>query len=184
MKKLLSLAALASIFVASQASAVSYNDYDILAGDGLAIAGGDSHSEWFNISVSDGGAFDNVGYDSSKETIVSASVRFIVGALGFGHRYYDVDLGSDDFVSGSFYTFFAGGADETGPVLGGALLALDSTGALQYTVTNNGSKSFSLVAAKLNATAEAKSVPDSGATLALFGFGMLGLVGLRRRFSK
>ncbi len=191
MKKLLSFAAIASLFLASQASAITYNDYDIFDGDGIAIAGkGGSHTGTFDIVNWDGGLLDNVGYNSGAEDIVSAVARFAVGGLGFGKRYYDINIGAEDFASGSFSMFFVGGTGESGDVVGNALLTLSATGAVDYTITNNSSKSkktFSLAWAKLDVETRkggGNAVPDTGSSLALLGLGLLGLVGLRRRFSK
>ena len=187
MKKLVSLISFcAALAATTSVSAISYNDYDILPGDGLVITAGNQYSEWFDITTSDGGLLDNVGYNPGTEQIVSATARFILGALGFQNRYFDIDLAGSDFVSGSFATFIVGGADETEPVTGLALLALDANGALQYTVTNTGNQYFTLVAAKLWVTAEDRPVqtPDASSTLMLLGLGTLALVGFRRRAAR
>ncbi len=118
--------------------------------------------------------------------MVSAVARFAVGAAGFGTRYYDINIGSDDFADGSFGVFFLGGASESGAVLGSALLTLSDTGAVDYTITNESSqwyKKLSLAWAKLDVRADYKSIPDSGSTLLLLGLGLIGLFVAHRRSS-
>lgn len=180
MKKILSLLAIGSLFLASQVSAVSYWDFDILPGDnGLLLERGESTSDVFDIVNSDGTA--QVGYNPLTETIVGAEVHFLF--LGLGN--YVIELGSSVFSdSGVFLAKL-----DSGNVTGSALLSLSSTGSLAYTVTNDSNrnwKKINLTAAKLFVETEAKSVsvPDAGSSFALLGLGLLGLVGLSRRFSK
>jgi len=189
MKKLLGVfAVLAALAVPTYG--ISYNDYDIFGNeglDGIAISsGGGSVTGTFDIVNWDGGLLDNVGYNPAAETIVSANARFALGAVGFGTRYYDIDIGTDDFADGSFGVFILGFKSETGDLTGN--VSLSTTGAVDYTVTNNSRRgTFSLLWAKLDVETRKSggaTVPDSGATLALLGLGMMGLFIARKRALK
>lgn len=129
----------------------------------------------------------NEGYNPANETITSATATFKLADLNGGSESYSITIDGDAFASGGNlanfqFTILSGvvGVD--------ALLTLDSTGLLSYTVSAARGV-FWLKEAKLVANATDRAlpspigVPDGGATLALLGFGMLGLLGASRRIA-
>lgn len=63
------------------------------------------------------------------------------------------------------------------------LMTINETGALDYYVTAT-EGNFILDYAMLDVQAQAKSVPDAGATLTLLGLGVIGMTSLRRLYRK
>lgn len=199
MKKLLTLAAVASLFTASQVSAINYySDVDLI---GAYVDSSNPYTGEFDI-VDNGGdsvldilaLFTGVGgdgYNPLNETIVKASVVFtffedFTGNAfidGFAKEKFTIELGTNSFKNGGgyFIPFI--------PVLSGgeiditAQLDLDADGKLSYTVRST-KGDFILGSAGILAEAATRAVPDAGSTLALLGLGMLGLAGIRRRFCK
>lgn len=199
MKKLLSLAAITSLFVASQASAISYySDVDLI---GQKVTTSSSYSSDFNI-VDNGGdsLFDlfssllpgpntfSDGYNAATETITNAWAIFVFvddtwnqsdsGWFSDEAETVEVDLGTMDFQSPIEVGFLSS-------VYGSIsiLTDLDEDGILGYTISST-QGDFKVLSAGLAATYEARPVSDSGTSLALLGLGLLGLVGISRRFSK
>lgn len=190
MKKLLSIAAIASLFVASQASAVSYySDVDFI---NEKVTTSNSYDGEFNIVDNGGdslldilaivGAVAGDGYDAATETVVDAWAFFtLTDDYDLSSEQYKVDLGTELFKSGSSVSWLFTLA--TGSVGVNGIIDLDADGKLSYSVSAT-SGDFKLINAGILAKADARSVADSGTTLALLGLGFLGLVGYRRRFAK
>ena len=71
----------------------------------------------------------------------------------------------------------------SGQVFGSALVSLDSTGTLSYTIQRTAGDFWAL-GAKLMAEAGPRTVPDGGATLMLLGGALAGIEALRRRSAR
>ena len=121
------------------------------------------------------------GYDPLTETVSSATVWFAVSD--------DQLLDSDEWVQ-----FTLDGLNflnpievdltlVSGQVSGSALVSLDSTGTLSYTIHRT-EGDFWALGAKLMAQAGPRSVPDGGATLMLLGGALARIEVLRRRSAR
>ena len=165
MKKLL-LSAIVSLLLAGSARANSYSDetspYGLLSQDNPTYTG----------------QFTLAGYNPAAETITSAAVEFTF--LGLRPDSFKIVMGGDIFTHQSFF-----GALVVDSGLGvNAWGILDSTGVLSYTVSLTGhSKWLALIEADLTAETTSRSVPDAGATSILLGLGVVGILGVKRRFA-
>lgn len=121
------------------------------------------------------------GYNPATETITAATVWFAVSD--------DQLLDSDEWVK-----FTLDGQSflhpievdltlASGQVLGSALVSLDATGKLSYSIQRTDGDFWAL-GAKLMAEAGPRAVPDGGATLMLLGGALAGIEVLRRRAAK
>lgn len=100
--------------------------------------------------------------------------------LGTGEAPIDYSFTSSTFNFGSNYTIHW---NFNSP---GSLFADAANGILSYEITasnkRDSNNDFTFEWAKVNVTTSAKNVPDSGATVALLGLALLGVVGFQRRF--
>lgn len=191
MKNLLSFTAIASLFVASQASAnFYYADVDFI---GAKIDGNNPYTSSFNIT--DNGSdsildilalFDdnnpgNVysdGYNPATEFVTAAEAFFFITDDSFfdGRERYSIDLGGVFSTGNAAFNLVLGSVSLTGV----ADLSID--GIINYTVSST-QGDFMLWNAGLRATVATvggQPVPDAGSTLALLGLGILGLVTARK----
>ncbi|MDQ8198828.1 VPDSG-CTERM sorting domain-containing protein [Pelagicoccus enzymogenes] len=190
MKKLLSLAAVASLFVASHASAIQYT-FDF-TNDGL-------FGTYTNPQLID----DESGSISLSASADPSSAEIQYGLLGLGiySHFLDNVLIDNSLVSEtltlSFGTSFkfvsasifvnedsdtvainVGANNWTGDPWGlGGLVELGFIGS-EISFNAVGNNDFSVMKVVV------ESVPDTGSSLAFLGLGVLALVGLRRRFAK
>lgn len=138
---------------------------------------------WINaLNPSYTGEFTLAGYDSSAETVVSGFAEFTLWDAAFlgGNESVRIDLSDQLFTSGSFSGFITLG----GGLSAAALFTLDTTGALAYTVSRNDKSilsEFWLKNAYLEVQTEPRKVPDTGATAAMLGLGLMGLFLAARR---
>ena len=121
----------------------------------------------------------NEGYNPANETITSATATFKLNdANGFSESY-TITIDGDTFkTGGSFSTTLLSTINVGGLIGADALVTLDETGKLSYTITAN-SGVFWLKNATL--VADSQSVPDGGMTLAMLGMAFGGLGLMRRR---
>ena len=143
----------------------------------------------YNPSYTGGWDLLNEGYDPLTEQINSAVATFKLNdANGFSESYTITIDGNAFLTGGSFSTTLLGTISVGDSVGGTALVTLDATGLLSYTVTAN-SGVFWLKEATLTAEASGRpqtdptTVPDGGASLALLGMGLIGLGALKRKLS-
>jgi hypothetical protein len=122
------------------------------------------------------------GYNPAVEHIDSAVVTFTLWDLpvfGFGESW-KIKIEGDLFQTGGNFS----GTLNVSDSLSASLLGnLNTDGILDYTVTARCGE-FWLANANLTAETVARKIPrtpDSGATAALVGMGMLSLLGLKRR---
>ena len=101
-KKRIGLFTLMFGMVSSSYGITEYNDYDSVSSGttDLIIDGGNSFTGNFDIVNGDGGFLDNSGYDPATETIVDASVRFGLAALGTETREYVFSIDDEVQISG------------------------------------------------------------------------------------
>lgn len=166
MKKTI-LAAIFSLCITAGAQATTYIDNN-------------PANVWLNaLNPSYTGEFTLAGYNPATETITSAVADFTFQDLLGGNESLRVDLSGDILTSGSFSGKLL---LSTGVI--NSLFTLDQTGILSYTVSLESGclTEFWLDNAKLTAQAGTRNVPDSGATVALLGLGLVGLVAAKRRF--
>lgn len=128
------------------------------------------------------GEFTLAGYDSSVETVVSGFAEFTLWDLQYlgGSESVRISFSDQLFTSGSFGGFITLG----GGLSAAALFTLDTTGALSYTVSRNDNSIWSefwLKNAYLEVQTAPRNVPDSGATAAMLGLGLMGLFLAARR---
>lgn len=143
----------------------------------------------YNPSYTGGWDLLNEGYNPANETITSATATFKLNDANGGSESYTITIDGDAFAAGGSFSTSLFGTISVGGAIGvDALLTLDTTGLLSYTITATRGI-FWLTEAKLVADATGRAqpspigVPDGGATLALLGFGLLGLLGASRRIA-
>ena len=186
MKKLTFLAAIAALFAAAQARAVTYYaDVDLID---TVLTEGASYQSNFNIKNNGGDSLAEIlaivlqsatdGFDPVTEVVTEAWAYFTVLDGDFAQEKVKVKLGGDLFVAPT--DFFIVG------ILGGqvdiaGVMSLNENGKIGYKVTST-KGDFLLVNAGL--LAKTKPVPDASSTLALFGAAILGIAGLRRRLKR
>lgn len=127
----------------------------------------------------------NEGYDPITEQIDSAIATFtLVDTVG--SERWTVTVDTQSFASGGNIpnATLAGLGTFTfaNNVQGSALVTLDQTGLLSYTVTSTYGN-FWLTEASLTAQASERlgyAIPDGGASIAILGLGILSLLGLKR----
>jgi hypothetical protein len=131
----------------------------------------------------------SAGYNPITQRIDSAVATFLLNDANGGQESYSITIGGSAFLTGgSFTTTLLGTIGVGDPVTGSALITLDSTGLLNYTVTAN-SGVFWLANANLTAQASDRkplnpaNVPDGGATAGLLGLGLLVLAGAKRHLA-
>jgi VPDSG-CTERM motif len=169
--------------LAQAASAITWIDEDY--GDPLKFltSSSPSYSSTFNI------LYD--GYNPATMLVTSAVVSFGFADDSFDtYEYVNVYLDGNLFIAGQEVD----GTHQTIPTsydwyhgsISGTLLAGLQDGVINYTVTVTSGDTY-LKRAKLVAQGiyqPSRSVPDGGATALLLGFGLAGLVALRRRSSR
>lgn len=171
----------AALGLASVAQAAIYTDV-VLAGSDYAYlragsATNGSYSNTFNINQH--------GYDASSMQVVSATVHFaFADDLDIQSEWVAIEL--DTWVSAPIEVDGIPLASWTyhwvWGTLGGTLLAtLSDTGLLDFTVRALSGDTY-LKEARV--VADARAVPDSASTLALFGLALLGLAAVRSRFGR
>jgi hypothetical protein len=120
-------------------------------------------------------------YNSALETVTDAQAWFLV----LDDQWFDpnekvaVDLGDKPFVGSSYASFNILG----GKVSGDALVTLDTTGTLKYTLRRT-EGDFLALAAKLYVETCPRAVPDGGTTLMLLGAALAGIEPLRRKMAR
>ena len=121
------------------------------------------------------------GYDPLAQTIYSATVWFGLSddSLLDSDEWVEFKLDGLDFLTPIEVDLGL----VSGQVLGQALLSLDSTGTLSYTIQRTDGDFWAL-GAKLMAEAKPRTVPDGGATLMLLGGALAGIEALRRRSAR
>lgn len=174
------LTAMAALLAVQAASAITWIDED--NGDPLKFlrSWDPSYSSTFNIL--------NDGYNPLTMQVDSAVASFAFADDGdSGLEYINVYLDGDLFLNGQEVD----GTHQNVPVsydwyhgsLSGTLLAGLQDGVISYTVTVTGGDTY-LKRAKLVAEGSYRStetsVPDGGSTALLLGFGLAGIVALRR----
>ena len=113
-----------------------------------------------------------VGAHSVQDGFVTLFLRDSAGTEAVA---YTSELGSQSITHGSFETQLVISEGITATVAG----IIDANGYISYTVSAS-SGSFILDAAYMEITA----IPDGGLTVALLGFGLVGVEGLRRKLRK
>ena len=135
------------------------------------------------------GTFDitSDGYDPDTQTILNGKVGFALSddQLLDADEWVTFELNGEDFLSPIEVDLTLVG----GQVIGQALVTLDQTGMLSYSVLwdryrNSRYSDFWALGAKLVAEAGPRAVPDGGATLMLLGGALAGIEVLRRRAAK
>jgi len=174
MRKSVSMALMASsllVVSAISGKAVTYADFDVFA----------EHLSYSNPIKS--GVFDITtgpfgGYDPNTQTVYSALVCFALSddQLLDSNEWVQFQLDGLNFLNPIEVDLTLVG----GQVMGSALVSLDSTGKLSYTIQRTAGDFWAL-GAKLIAEAGPRSVPDGGATLMLLGGALAGIEALRRR---
>jgi len=165
--------AVAGLLVAVKpAMAVQYSDNDVL---GVTIAAGGQVAGEFSIgSVNDGsGTF---GYDSGSSVLSSATTSFSFSRANSLLGQVEILIGGLSFSSASHVVNSLVGT-LSGSVLGLALSDLGSDGIVSYIIKNNSTAAIRVSSAALVAQSEIRSVPDTGGSIYLLGFGgiVLGL---------
>ncbi len=206
--KLLTLSVIATVFLASQASAISfkysdYRDADLVGEQGklltntVGIDGQDNSfaTGEFDIVSDDGDIYtwDKFGFTPGKEVITAAEVAFGFYNLDTGNPAYlgDIFVNLGDSVPFSGVqgapgsTLFEGQivVPYGGELLGDILLDLQDDGRLTWRVELNDSYKGEILLYWAALDADAKSVPDSGSTAGLLGFSILAGLLVRRRFA-
>ena len=117
------------------------------------------------------------GYDPLTQTVYSATVWFAVSddQLLDSNEWVKFTLNGLNFLTPIEVDLTL----VSGQVLGSALVSLDSTGTLSYTIQRTAGDFWAL-GAKLMAEAGPRSVPDGGTTLMLLGGAFAGIEALRR----
>ncbi len=205
--KLLTLSAIATVFLASQASAISfkysdYRDADLVGEQGklltntVGIDGQDNSfaTGEFDIVSDDGDIYtwDKFGFNPGKEVITAAEV-------GFG--FYDLSqsaptyLGDFRYLLGQSFTPLAGALGAPGStafefelvtpymgnIAGDLILDLQDDGLLAWRVELADDFQGEVTLFWAAIAADAERVPDTGSTAALLGLSLfVGLVARRR----
>ncbi len=167
----------ASLLIASALAgkAVTYWDIDVFA------------EKLTSLNSTKSGTFDITtgllgGYNPATETVTSATVWFAVSddQLLDSDEWVQFKLNGEDFLKPIEVDLTL----VSGQILGTALVSLDATGKLSYTIQQTGRGDFWALGAKLMAEAGPRAVPDGGATLMLLGGALAGIEVLRRRAAK
>lgn len=181
--------ALGAALWAGSAQAISFTDSNpadvrLDANSALNVFGVWVPNPLYNPSYTGNWDLLNEGYDPATQQINSAVATFSLNDANGRSESYTITIDGDTFLSGgSFSTTTFGTIDFAGGVVGDALITLDSTGLLSYTVTAT-SGVFWLANAALTADVSAREsnghVPDGGLTVAMLGIGLAGLGRIRR----
>ncbi len=180
----LKTAAMAAVLT-SVAQAAVWTDYH--SGQPLAHLhqGNSSYTGTFNIL--------NDGYNPGLHTLTSATAKFafadddVFGDL-IEQEWVEIELDGDLLINSAVEVDGTHASFDwhSNGLTGSMLFTLSTLGTIDYTITildtqwwtNN---STYLKVAKLKAYGDYKQVPDSGATVALMGLGLVGLVAARKR---
>ena len=156
--------------------AVTYWDVDVFS---------EELSQW---NPTKSGTFDITsgllgGYNPTTQTIYSATAWFALSddSLLDSDEWVQLKLDGVNFLSPVEVDFAF--PPVGGQVSGQALISLDSTGNLSYTIQRTGGDFWAL-GAKLMAEAGPRAVPDGGTTLMLLGGALAGIEALRRRSAR
>ena len=118
-------------------------------------------------------------YSSALETVTDAQAWFLV----LDDQWFDpnekVAVVDKPFVGSSYASFNILG----GKVSGDALVTLDTTGTLKYTLRRT-EGDFLALAAKLYVETCPRAVPDGGTILMLLGAALAGIESLRRKMAR
>lgn len=186
----LTLAAMGGLLLGSQtAHAIAFQDYDVI--DVILRGAGDSYNGTFSITSPDtdgpdGSVGDIRGFVPSLYTVTSATASFELYSDDHDKEQVDINLGSWDLLT-------TPGSQINGTVVFSNLLSLamiadlQSDGSISYRLRlenspNEHDEDVRINWGKLVVNASPRSVPDGGATLGLFGLGLLGLATLKRKF--
>src|SRR5690349_11810195 len=176
------------------ANALQFTDTDLFSTPlqpmGALLVYGVPITGTFNIAGGDGGAGDISGYNPTTQTILSATAGFTFIDYNGTANTVSIQLDTEDLVSNGSINMVM--TSFNGSVVGNAYVTLNSTGIIDYKVELVGSPlqlPVFLLAAGLEAQAGDRvivSVPDTGTTLSLLGFGILvgAVVGRRLLVSK
>jgi hypothetical protein len=163
--------------ITGKAVTYSYSDTDLFAH--LISRTNPKYSGTFDITSD--------GYDKDTQTILNAKVGFALSddQLLDTDEWVTFELNGEDFLSPIEVDLTLVG----GQVIGQALVTLDQTGTLSYSILwdryrNTRYSDFWALGAKLVAEAGPRAVPDGGATLMLLGGALAGIEVLRRRAAK
>ena len=134
---------------------------------------------------------DRVGYNPLSETITAVEILFAIDSNLIDIQFGGENPGSPDVVFGDLNGLLTGNSyihafNFSGTGLDGSLLMkLVDTGVLNWTLslTQDQLDAEPVVPVDLIAASLAVQVPDSGATIGLFGVCLLGLAGMRRKLS-
>lgn len=131
---------------------------------------------WLGGSASYQGEFTLAGYNPATMTVTGAEMVFKFFDFG-GSESFNIKLNLTPTENPTVFTSGSIGLTFTSPTLnvtGDALVTLDVTGALKYTVTRT-SGEFWLDNAKLTAHIAERHVPDGATTAMLLGLGLVGI---------
>lgn len=172
-KSFLCLTAVGFIATAAPSSAALYNDLNTYGLLGYRVTQDNPLVDQFDIGAK--------GFDSSTEEAIWGLAVFKIADLDSKWESFEIELGGQDFASGTFQfgLVFAGG------LLGGDLLLTlnENNGVLAYEISAEKSD-FRVLAADLlvkTTYSSASNVPDGGMTLVLLGGSLMGLYAIRRR---
>ena len=174
---MLGVAALLSLGTAMAVQYTDSNPADVRLDANVNVLG--FSNPLYNKSYTGNWDLLNEGYNPANETITSATATFKLNDFNGGSESYTITIDADTFKTGGSFSAPLLSTINVGGLIGAdALVTLDETGKLSYTITAN-SGVFWLKNATL--VADSQSVPDGGMTLAMLGMAFGGLGLMRRR---